>query len=288
MFASEVRGNSQRLDGGALFGNAPRAMWSQWHAPDEVGRIALACRALLIQGACGNVLLEAGIGAFFPPEQRERYGVVESDHVLLASLGALGLRHQDIDVVILSHLHFDHAGGLLSSYVANQASELLFPNAAYIVGQTAYDRACSPHTRDRASFIVELPSLLQQSGRLHLIAPEQQYTDILGPAFEFSQTNGHTPGMLHTLVKGEHSSIYFCADLIPGQAWVRPSISMGYDRYPELLLDEKLAVLKRATSEQQYLYFTHDPAVAMARVTMSSDGKYGVAEPIHALTRLAL
>jgi glyoxylase-like metal-dependent hydrolase (beta-lactamase superfamily II) len=288
MFATEVRGNSQRLDGGALFGNAPRTMWSKWHAPDELGRIDLACRALLLQGECGNVLLETGIGTFFPPEQRERYGVIEPEHVLLASLAALDVSHQDVNVVILSHLHFDHAGGLLGSYVANQALNLLFPNATYVVGATAFNRACSPHTRDRASFIAELPGLLQRSGRLCLVASEQRHIDLLGPAFEFSQTNGHTPGMLHTLVKGEQSSIYFCADLIPGRAWVRPSISMGYDRYPELLLDEKLEVLTRAAAEHQYLYFTHDPEVAMARVTKSTDGKYAVAEAVHTLTRLPL
>lgn len=286
MFASEVRGNSQRLDGGALFGNAPRAMWSKWHEPDEVGRIDLACRALLIQGAFGNVLLETGIGTFFPPEQRERYGVLETEHVLLASLAALGLGHQDINTVILSHLHFDHAGGLLESYNANRAATLLFPNARYVVGEVAFNRACSPHVRDRASFIPELPSLLQQSGRLTLVAPNQQFVEALGPVFEFSQTNGHTPGMLHTLVKGEQASIYFCADLIPGQAWVRPSISMGYDRFPELLLDEKKAVLDTALNHGHYLYFTHDPSVVMARVTRGGDGKYMLAQSLHALTRL--
>ncbi len=288
MFASVVRGNSQRLDGGALFGNAPRALWSKWHEPDELGRIALACRGLLLQGACGNVLLETGIGTFFPPEQRERYGVVESEHVLLSSLHALGLGEDDINTVILSHPHFDHAGGLLDSYDANRGARLLFPNAKYIVSETAFERACSPHTRDRASFIPELPHLLRQSGRLTLVASDQHCVEELGTSFEFTQTNGHTLGMLHTTVKGEHESIYFCADLIPGQAWVRPSISMGYDRFPELLLDEKKLVLERAESSGQFLYLTHDPDVAMARVTRDREGKYVIAEPTPTFVRRPL
>jgi glyoxylase-like metal-dependent hydrolase (beta-lactamase superfamily II) len=288
MFGSAVLGNNQRLDGGALFGNAPRAMWSKWHNPDEQGRIDLACRALLVQGGCGNVLLETGIGAFFSPEHRERYGVVESEHVLLESLGRLGLRHEDITTVILSHLHFDHAGGLLAPYAPGQGLKLLFPNATYVVSETAFNRARAPHTRDRASFIPELPDLLLQSGRLELLSNDRVETPTLGPSFAFSQTDGHTPGMLHTMVKGEHMSIYFCADLIPGQSWVRPSISMGYDRYPELLLDEKLAVLEHACTSGDYLFFTHDPRIVMSQVAKDQSGKFTLAKVVETLARVPL
>ncbi|MGH9806223.1 MAG: MBL fold metallo-hydrolase, partial [Terriglobia bacterium] len=101
-------GNSQRLDGGAMFGNAPMAMWSKWIAPDEQNRIPLACRCLLATGLDGrNVLFETGIGAFFEPRLRERYGVVEDRHVLLESLREAGVSHEYLDVVVLSHLHFD-------------------------------------------------------------------------------------------------------------------------------------------------------------------------------------
>ena len=106
-----ILGNSQRLDGGAMFGNAPRAMWSNWSPPDELNRIELSCRALLARPLNGKtVLFEAGIGAFFEPRLRERYGVVEERHVLLDSLAEAGVSHEDIEVVVLSHLHFDHAG----------------------------------------------------------------------------------------------------------------------------------------------------------------------------------
>lgn len=288
MFASSVRGNSQRLDGGALFGNAARALWSTWHAPDELGRIELSCRALLLQGACGNVLLETGIGAFFPPALRERYGVVEPEHVLLSSLAELELRHEDITTVILSHLHFDHAGGLLERYRADEGPALLFPNATFVVSEAAFERACSPHLRDRASFIPELPGLLERSGRLQLIASEQRHLPLLGSEFTFTQTHGHSPGMLHTLVKGEHRSIYFCADLIPGRAWVRPSVSMGYDRYAELLLDEKRALLNEAIDDRRHLFFTHDPELAMAQVTRDENGRHALVESFGTLVQLPL
>jgi glyoxylase-like metal-dependent hydrolase (beta-lactamase superfamily II) len=162
-----ILGNSQKLDGGAMFGNAPRALWAKWAPPDEQNRISLACRALLASPLNGRtVLFETGIGAFFEPKLRERYGVVEERHVLLESLRAAGFEHEDIDVVVLSHLHFDHAGGLLAPWREGHAPQLLFPNATYVVSAACWERARDPHPRDRASFIPELPGLLEQSGRL--------------------------------------------------------------------------------------------------------------------------
>ena len=126
-----IIGNSQKLDGGAMFGNAPKGMWKKWVEVDEHNRIDLACRCLLVKeqldnGKQRNILFEVGIGAFFEPKLMERFGIVESEHVLLNSLKSVGLEHSDIDVVVLSHLHFDHVGGLLSQWQEGQSSELLF------------------------------------------------------------------------------------------------------------------------------------------------------------------
>lgn len=289
-----IRGNSQKLDGGAMFGNAPRAMWSKWLAPDEQNRVPLACRALLASPLNGKtVLFETGIGAFFEPKLRERYGVQESEHVLLDSLKNAGFDHQDIDVVVLSHLHFDHAGGLLAPWSEGKPPELLFPNATYVVGAEHWQRASQPHSRDRASFIPELQQLLQDSGRLELV--EGEYSETLGETVRFRISNGHTPGLMLAEIVGPesvngeaHGGVVFCADLIPGRPWVHVPITMGYDRNAELLIDEKRAFLEDKLARNVHLFFTHDPECALAQVVRDEKGKFGTDHEVAELTARSL
>ncbi|OOG45658.1 MBL fold metallo-hydrolase [Rhodanobacter sp. C01] len=273
-----IQGNSQQLDGGAMFGNAPKALWSRWIKPDAENRIPLACRCLLVKDLDGrNVLFETGIGAFFEPALRERYGVVEPQHVLLDSLVAVGLSHEDIDVVVLSHLHFDHAGGLLAAWEQGQPPRLLFPRARFVVGAEHWRRALKPHPRDRASFIPELQPLLQASGRLELV--EGEYSQTLGNAVRFSFSDGHTPGLMLAEVAG----VVFCADLIPGRFWVHLPITMGYDRFPEKLIDEKQVFLDDKLAREVQLFFTHDHDCALARVIRDERGRFGTADELREL-----
>ena len=277
-----ILGNSQSLDGGAMFGNVPRAMWSRWLAPDAENRVPLACRALLVDDLDGKtVLFETGIGAFFEPKLRERYGVAEDRHVLLDSLRAAGFAHEDIDAVVLSHLHFDHAGGLLAAWAQGEAPSLLFPNAKYLVGRRAWERALKPHPRDRASFIPELQPLLQASGRLELV--ENEHSSTLGKHVRFTFSDGHTPGLMLAEVAVPGGGIVFCADLIPGRPWVHLPVTMGYDRAPELLIDEKRAFLDDKLARNVRLFFTHDPSCAVARVTRDEHGRFGTADDVRAL-----
>ncbi len=268
-----VLGNSQRLDGGAMFGNVPKAMWSQWLPADAENRVSLACRALYADGLAGKrVLFETGIGAFFEPRLRERYGVLEDRHVLLDSLGAIGVGHKDIDVVVLSHLHFDHAGGLLAPWQEGAPARLLFPNARFVVGAEHWQRATNPHPRDRASFIPELLPLLRESGRLELV--DGVHCQALGETVRFHYSQGHTPGLMLSEIVALGDGILFCADLIPGIAWIHVPVSMGYDRFPEQLIEEKRALLDDLGARGVRLFFTHDPDFACATIAQDAKGRY--------------
>lgn len=271
-----VLGNSQKLDGGSMFGNAPKAMWQHWATVDDQNRIDLACRCLLVKDGERTLLFETGIGAFFSPEMRERFGVQESDHVLLDNLAALGVAPEGVDVVVLSHLHFDHAGGVLTAFEQGVAPALAFPNASYVVGEDAWQRALHPHPRDRKSFIPELQPLLEATGRLERVTGER--SDTLGPDYRLHKSDGHTPGMLLAEIGGDEPML-FCADLIPGVPWVRRAITMGYDRYPELLIDEKAQLLDDLVARSGQLFFTHDPEVAACRLARNDKGHVVATDP---------
>lgn len=280
-----VSGNSQRLDGGAMFGNAPKALWTRWIAPDEQNRIPLACRCMLVRDGERLILLETGIGMFFEPAMRERFGVEESEHVLLQSLAALGVSPEQIDVVVFSHLHFDHAGGALTAWRDGQPLELVFPHAHFVVGAEAWQRAQKPHSRDRASFIPELGALLEKSGRLEQVSGET--SQVLGDGYRFHRSSGHTPGLLLTEVAMPGGPVVFASDLIPGRPWVHLPITMGYDRYPEMLIDEKQALLSDLLARGGRLFFTHDPVMAMGKVARDAKGKFHTVDELAAPVELA-
>jgi len=284
-----VDGNRQRLDGGAMFGNAPRSVWEGWITPDSQGRIPLNCRAMLIESDGRRILCETGIGNFFDPKMADRYGVFETEHMLLKNLSLLGVNEDSIDFVILSHLHFDHAGGLLNSWEDQQTDgkKLCFPNAKYVVSREALSRAKTPHPRDRASFIQDLQPLLESSGRL-VVVDSTNHPEVLPETLSFYFSHGHTPGHMHTIVNSNKSRIVFAGDLIPGRAWVHLPITMGYDRFAELVIDEKKAFYDKFSDDKTWVFFTHDHQVSMSHIHLSAKGRFESHDNIEKPIRFAI
>lgn len=255
-----------KLDGGAMFGNAPKALWSRWMQPDDRNMITIGSRALLIEISDHKILFETGAGAYLSPDMKKRFQIVESHHVLLESLDRKGLTHEDITHVILSHLHFDHAGGLLKEWEEGRIDgELLFPNAQFVVGKTNFERSRSPHMRDKASFIPGLAGLLEGTDRLKLIK-DKDTLSFEGLEIEFIESQGHTPGMILSYIQTQGIKMLFPGDIAPGHAWINLPITMGYDRFPERLIDEKKQVFDRIFKDDAWLFYPHDNTYAASKL----------------------
>ncbi len=267
-----VPGNYYKLDGGAMFGNAPKALWQRWMPPDEQNRIRMATRPLLALTGDEVILFEAGTGAYMEPKLKERFGIDEPEHMLLKNLARRGIQPEQVTRVFLTHLHFDHAGGLLSAWQSGKEPELLFPNARYYVSESAWQRATHPLQRDRASFIPELHELLDASDRLNFIHTDNSFTfDEL--KLDFYLSEGHTPGLLCFNLRWNGSRLVFVSDLIPGRPWLHLPISMGYDRFPELLIEEKTRLLASVKEDNGWIYYTHDPDIALSKVEYDAEHK---------------
>lgn len=273
MKLTPIEGNTQWLDGGAMFGNAPKELWNRWMPCDERNRVHLACRALLIETDDGKkILFDTGIGAFFDPKMKQRFGVAESNHLLLDSLRKLSLDHSQIDAVILSHLHFDHAGGLLTSYQEGKEPDLLFPNAQFFLGKEHWERAQKPHLRERVSFIPTIQKHLQASERLTLLDTPGPLPLGIPGSFQFSY--GHTIGLIQATIETKQGPVALVTDMVPGLAWMHLPITMGYDRFPELLVSEKANLFQDMLKRNGTLFLTHDPSVAFAQISKDDGGKF--------------
>ncbi len=275
-----IQGNSMKLDGGSMFGTAPKSMWEKWMKPDSENRIDMATRALLVSTDAINILCETGTGVFLRPELAESYGVDLSENRLIKNLEAAGFHEADIHYVIHSHMHFDHIGGLIKK-PGNSGTpwEFRFPNAKYIISHDSFAQAMNPHFSDRDSFIQGLAEGLRESGRLILIqdAESPEIPGDIEGLVSFFITSGHTRGQLHSLFSGNKEKVFFPADIIPGVPWVNLPITMAYDRYAERVIDEKKIYMDRAIDENWLIFFNHDPVYSASRIRLSPGGRY---EPV--------
>ena len=253
------------LDGGAMFGSVPKALWSRTNPPDEKNRIRLAMRCLLLEGEGRRILVDDGVGDKFAPRFGEIYRVELEPHTLERSLAALGLGVEDITDVVLTHLHFDHAGGS-TRRVGDRVVPRL-PRARYHVQGRNWENAAAPNPRERASYLPENFEPLREAGVVTLVdGPQQPW-----PGIELFTAEGHTRGQQLVRVSGGGEALYFVADLIPMAPHVRIPFVMGYDVAAIETMAEKRALLERACRENAWICLEHDPAVALARPAAEGD-----------------
>ncbi len=261
------------LDGGAMFGVVPKPLWEKTNPPDESNRISLAARALLLVGDGRKVLIDVGNGDKYSEKLIGIYKFDTTRFNLGRSLAEHGLTAADITDVILTHLHFDHAGG--STVRENGALRPTFPSARYYVQHDHWKAASAPTERDRASFFPDDFRPLQQHGVLEFSDGEGE----LLPGIDVRLVHGHTTALQCPVISDGKRTIFYCADLIPTTAHLALPWIMAYDLRPLMTLQEKRLILKEAVENDWVLFFEHDPLIEAARVI---EGEKGIAmkEPV--------
>ncbi|MDP6570315.1 MAG: MBL fold metallo-hydrolase [Candidatus Marinimicrobia bacterium] len=251
-----------RLDGGAMMGSVPKVLWEKTNPADELNRIDLALRCLLLDDGEKRILIESGLGDKIQPDFKKMFHVVQDDHPLEDCLNKKDLSKEDITHVILTHLHFDHAGGA-TSLDKNGSMIPAFPNAEYFVSETNWESGLEPNPRDRASYLPENYLPLEENGQLIRV---RDNTDLFDGISTIS-VNGHTFGQQLIKVESEGEILVFCADLIPLKSHLKLPWIMGYDLNAILTLKEKTDFLNMAAKEGWWLWFYHDPKTVAVKIS---------------------
>ncbi len=265
-----IQAGGQMLDGGAMFGVVPKALWERRIPADARNRIPMGMRCLLIEHDTGLILIDTGAGNKETDKFYDIYGIEnaggEDRTALEAGLRAAGHRPEDVSLVINSHLHFDHGGG--NTYRdADGSVRLSLPNARYVVQRGEYEFATHTNERTAASYFPHNFVPVYEAGRFDLVEGERQIV----PGITVIPTPGHVPFHQGILIESGGERAFYLADLVPTAAHLPLPWIMGYDLEPLVTLETKRRILKRARDEDWLVIFEHDATNAWGRV--SHDGK---------------
>ena len=258
---------SLMLDGGAMMGSVPKVLWEQTNSPDSLNRIKLAMRCMLLDDGENIVLIETGIGDKCDDKIKKMFDVKQSENALSKALSKHGYLNENITHVVLTHLHFDHAGG---ATVFDKKNKIIpaFPNAKYYVSENNWIAGNNPNPKDRASYLKENYLSLKENGVLKIISENETILDGLSTYV----VNGHTQGQQLIKVDGGGESIVFCSDLIPLKSHLKIPWIMGYDLNASLTMQEKEVFLDKASQNNWILFFYDDPDTIAVKI--EKDNKY--------------
>jgi len=255
------------LDGGPAFGIIPKAMWLKKAACDENNRIVMGLNSLLIRGGGKTVLVDTGIGNKFDDRVRK---VFEPEAKLLDNLAAGGVAPDSIDIVINSHLHFDHCGW--NTVLKNGRAVATFPRATYCAPEGEWQHGQKQYLRDRVSYISDNYNPLIESGQMQLVKEDRQII----PGISVRTIPGHTRYMQVVMIESQGQKACYVSDLIPTTAHLDLLWLMAYDLFPMETIANKERFYDEAIPGRWLVVFTHDPAIPWGYVKEMGKGKYGV------------
>ena len=261
-----------RLDGGAMFGVVPKPLWEKRTPADDKNRITLGMRPLLVRSDAGVMLIDAGIGDKMDDKSVAIYGI-DRQRNLHHSLSEAGVSADHIDVVLASHLHFDHAGGF-TARDASGSIRPVFPRARYVARTAEWEDATHPHERNRASYLPENFVPLMTAGVLDLVPDDRA----IAPGVRVVRTGGHTMHHQIVVIESGGRTAVFAADLIPTTAHIDEPWIMGYDLYPMDTLAFKRTFVREAIDREYLIFFEHDPAIPAGYIREKDRRKY--VEPV--------
>jgi glyoxylase-like metal-dependent hydrolase (beta-lactamase superfamily II) len=269
-----IQTGGQKLDGGAMFGVVPKPLWERRILADERNRIQLGMRCLLVEHHRGLVLIDNGAGNKESAKFHEIYGVENSGALgrtlLEDGLRSLGVKPEDIALMIDTHLHFDHAGG--NTWIdGGGVVRPTFPNARYVVQRGEYEWATHTNERTAASYFPHNFEPIVAAGQFDFVSGETE----VWPGIRLLPTPGHTPHHQSVLLESDGARAIYPADLMPTSAHIPLPWIMGYDVEPLRTLESKRSILKRAVDEDWLLVFEHDAYVMSGRVAVDGKG-YGL------------
>ena len=258
-----------KIDGGAMFGVVPKVLWDKHKQPDELNRVTMDMNCLLIRDADHVVVVETGAGPKLTEKQRGLYGI-ERPPQLLDELKQRGVRPEDVDLVVNTHLHFDHSGG--NTYRDGDALVATFPRASYVFQRLEWIDATHPHERNRASYFADDFTPLEAAGKLELI---DEAVEIL-PGIRLDRVQGHTRGTQTVRVTDGKKTLFFSSDFMPDRPHLPLPWIPAQDLYPLDTLEAKRTILARAAEEEWIVGFTHD--LPRFGTIAQQDGKYRFTE----------
>ena len=269
--AVHLPGGDFRLDGGAMFGLVPKALWQRVATADEHNRIRLSCNCLLLKTSRDLVLLDTGFGERFSPRERTMYGM-DGIHTLRRSLAAAGVGLEAITMIALTHLHFDHFSGCLVEGPTGLAP--LFPNAVHAVQRGEWDDALAGRSTMRSSYRPEELHTLARQVELRFLDGDSE----LIPGLTAFVTGGHTRAHQgFRLEVGDHTLVY-PGELIPTRTHLRPYWNMAYDMFPYQTLTRKQQFIAAAAAQGWIVAWDHDPDAPWSRIVQ--DGECFVAREV--------